>query len=185
MGILSIGCIVTCVIGTLVSIGWSLGIIESICLTIVVGLSVDYSAHQGSSYEESRKGKRAGRTRDMLSRVGLSIFSAGLTTVVSACFLIGATILFFQRFGLFIVITVGYSWVFALLAMPAMLHLFGPQMNQGNLFWFCRHKPQWLSERLDVQEEFPDMREEVDLEKAPPSKEPDIDGDFAEGVVEL
>jgi predicted RND superfamily exporter protein len=37
--------IVVAVVGTMVMIGWTLGVIESICITIVVGLSVDYTIH--------------------------------------------------------------------------------------------------------------------------------------------
>merc|ERR1711916_159582 len=157
--IFHIGAVVTCVIGVFVSAGWSLGIIESICLTIVVGLSVDYSAHMGDSYNASKKGHRHGRTRDMLATIGLTIFSAGLTTVASAMFLFGTTIIFFFRFGVFIVITVGYSFVFALLGMPSMLSLFGPQADEGNLLWFCREKPEKLAEFLDVQTDFPVLDE--------------------------
>lgn len=159
ISMLSIGAVVTCVIGTFVSIGWSLGVIESICLTIVVGLSVDYSAHMGDSYGASHKGQRHGRTRDMLATIGLSIFSAGITTMGSACFLLGTTIIFFTRFGVFILLTVSYSFVYALLGMPSMLSLFGPQGNEGNLLWFFRNKPAWLAEFLNVQTEFPDLED--------------------------
>merc|ERR1711991_563017 len=73
IAILTIGAVVTCVIGTIVAIGWTLGIIESICLTIVVGISVDYPAHMVESYNEAsrHKGVRFGRTRDSLTRVGI------------------------------------------------------------------------------------------------------------------
>lgn len=43
ISMVSIGAVVTCVIGTIVAVGWSLGIIESISLSIVTGLAVDYS----------------------------------------------------------------------------------------------------------------------------------------------
>merc|ERR1711879_726924 len=69
------------------------------------------------------------------------------------------SIIFFFRFGVFIVITVGYSFVFALLGVPSMMSLFGPQGNEGNLLWFFRNKPRWLADRLDVQTSFPDLDE--------------------------
>lgn len=156
---ISIGSVVACVIGTMVSIGWTLGVIESISLTIVTGLSVDYSAHIGETYDESHKGARLNRLRDMLGTIGLSVFSAGVTSFVSAAFLLGTTIIFFFRFGVFIMLTVGYSFVFSLLFLPCLLSLAGSSGNFGNLFWFFRNKPKFIADAVNYQEEFPDLVE--------------------------
>jgi len=47
-------------------IGWQLGVIESISVTILVGLSVDYIVHLAVGYVESRHSKRHARTRESL-----------------------------------------------------------------------------------------------------------------------
>ena len=159
IAIVAIGAVVTCVIGTIVSIGWTLGIIESICLTIVVGLSVDYPAHMVESYNEvsSRKGTRFNRTRLSLTRVGISIFFAFISSFVSGCFLLGTEIIFFYKFGIFIILVVFYAIIWALLAVPSMFSLFGPQGMSGNLFWFFRNKPQCCAKRINT--DFPDLDE--------------------------
>lgn len=135
----------------------------------------------GDSYNDSHKGLRHGRTRDMLATIGLSVFSAGATTLGSAFFLFGTTIVFFYRFGAFIAITVGYSCVYAFLCMPAMLYLFGPQRNEGNLRWFFRHKPKWLADFLQVPESWPDesgqldqVYDETDTELTTASTDPNV-----------
>ncbi len=160
----------------MVSIGWTLGVIESICLTIVTGLSVDYSAHIGETYDESHKGARLNRLRDMLGTIGLSVFSAGVTSFGSACFLLGTTIIFFFRFGVFIMLTIGYSFIFALLFLPCVLSFIGASGNFGKLTWFVRNKPkveescllsdfvinkrlQFLADLVDWQDEYPDLIE--------------------------
>ena len=45
LAIFSIGCIVASLIACLVWLGWTMSMLESICLTILVGLSVDYTIH--------------------------------------------------------------------------------------------------------------------------------------------
>jgi predicted RND superfamily exporter protein len=193
--IFHIGMVVTCVIGVFVSAGWSLGIIESICLTIVVGLSVDYSAHMGDSYNASKKGHRHGRSRDMLATIGLTIFSAGLTTVGSACFLFGTTIIFFNRFGAFIVITVGFSLVFALLGMPSTLYTIGPNGNKGELLWFFRNKPEFIAKHLNYPDHYDDLdkynathdkfgRKLPEVSKMTTEKD-NIEKEYEKGVIEL
>eukprot|EP01045_Picozoa_sp_COSAG04_P031513 COSAG04_NODE_5858_length_1470_cov_1.499635_1_plen_105_part_00 len=41
--------VVNAVVGTMVIMGWTLGVVESICLTICVGLSVDCTPQQPQS----------------------------------------------------------------------------------------------------------------------------------------
>merc|ERR1719261_817333 len=42
--------VVTCTFGALALAGWSLGTVEAICITMLVGLSVDYAVHLSDSY---------------------------------------------------------------------------------------------------------------------------------------
>ena len=124
----------------------------------------------------------------MLATVGLSIFSAGITTIISAFFLFGTTIIFFFRFGVFICMTVGYSYVFALFGMPAMLSLFGPQGNEGNLLWFFRNKPEFLAKRLNIRDNYQDLDEynaTHDCCGRKVAKSTFIGKDFEEGAIEL
>lgn len=64
--------------------GWELTILESIALTVLVGLSVDYSIHVATSWLETQntstgKGKEArnARLQYMLTSIGISVTSAG------------------------------------------------------------------------------------------------------------
>jgi len=47
---LTIASIVTCTFGTLQLFGWSLGIAEVVCITMLVGFSVDYTVHLCDSF---------------------------------------------------------------------------------------------------------------------------------------
>jgi hypothetical protein len=52
LAVLTIACVVACVIGMMYLAGWELGNIESICLTILAGFCADYIVHLAHSYVE-------------------------------------------------------------------------------------------------------------------------------------
>ena len=95
--ILSVAGVVVTFIGIIVAIGWELGIIESICITILVGLSVDYVLHIANSYNESEEKTRYEKVSMAILEIGVSVFSAAITTLGSATLLLFTTVLFFVR----------------------------------------------------------------------------------------
>merc|ERR1711959_157931 len=48
--LLTIAGVLASVLGTMVGLGWQLGTIESICLTILAGFSVDYVVHLAHAF---------------------------------------------------------------------------------------------------------------------------------------
>eukprot|EP01065_Artemidia_motanka_P032326 TRINITY_DN39338_c0_g1_i1.p1 TRINITY_DN39338_c0_g1~~TRINITY_DN39338_c0_g1_i1.p1 ORF type:complete len:1148 (+),score=297.26 TRINITY_DN39338_c0_g1_i1:66-3509(+) len=130
---LVIGCIVTCAIGVCVLMGWKLGILESIALVMVPGLAVDFVAHLADGYIESHEHDRGDRVRDMLANVGISVVSGAFSTLGSALFLFLPTIVFFNKFGTMIFITIALSLVWSLVFFPALLSTpLGPQGKTGD-----------------------------------------------------
>ena len=111
------GIVISCV-GFLVLMGWSLGMIESICLTICVGFSIDFVAHLAVAYNESEpEQSRYVRTRTALSELGISITSAGITTSGSALFLLPTISIGQQKMGAFVCFDVALSLFFNLSIM--------------------------------------------------------------------
>ncbi|PVD32342.1 hypothetical protein C0Q70_07775 [Pomacea canaliculata] len=120
-----------------------LSVLESLNLSLVVGLSVDYVVHLAEGYHSSTATNRLDRTRDMLDHVGISILSGAITTLGAAVFMCGAVILFFMQFGIFMFATIGFSLFFALLGFSVIMALVGPQKQTGSLvpvFWWVRYK---------------------------------------------
>ena len=94
-------------------IGWTVSAIESICLTILVGLSVDYTIHLANSWRESVGLKdREKRLQATLLEIGISVFSASITTFLACIPLFFCYILFFQKFGIFIALTIFWSTIY-------------------------------------------------------------------------
>lgn len=132
--------IVCCVVALMVLQGWELGVSESIAMIIVIGFSVDYVVHLAAHYVHNPADTRTERASSAISAMGVSIFSGGMTTLGSGVFLFFGTIIFFQKFGFIIVMTVLFSLSYALIYFVAFVHAFGPQYKQGDIspaFKYC------------------------------------------------
>ena len=108
---------------------------------LVVGLAVDYVVHLAEGYGRSEHKGRKERIRDTLTEVGISVLSGAVTTVGASLFMLGAKILFFVQFGVFVLSTLGFSLLFALGLFTTVCALIGPQDNVGSiksLFKCCK-----------------------------------------------
>ena len=102
LAVLTIGCVCTCVLGSMVFAGWQLGNMESICLTILAGFCVDYIVHLAHSYMESPdRSSREVRTRYSVGHMGVSVLSGALTSLGASLLLFFCTLKFFSIFGTF------------------------------------------------------------------------------------
>lgn len=133
LALVSIAGILTNLLALVLLFGWTLGITESIGVVIAVGFSFDYVAHVANAYVESRAGSRLDRTRDALTDLGISILAGAISTLLAGSMLFMATIIFFFKFGIFVVVTVALSLVWGLFFFPAMLLLVGPTGSSGEL----------------------------------------------------
>jgi len=129
--------IVLSLLGFLVLVGWTIGIIESVALTVVVGLSVDYTVHLSISYmKQVRQLKGKSKLEVLqytLAEIGISIVGGAATTASSVFPLFFTTIVFFTRFGEFVFVNILASLVVSLLLLVIILALIGPSENVGNL----------------------------------------------------
>ncbi|XP_070577305.1 protein dispatched homolog 1-like isoform X2 [Ptychodera flava] len=133
MATLSIGLTTGCVIGVIPLAGWKLGLLESLNLSLIVGLAVDYVVHLAEGYHLSPKEDRLGRLHDMLEHVGVSVVSGATTTLGASMFMLFAQIKFFMQFGIFMFSTIGFSLLFSLGLFTTMLGIMGPQGRTGSL----------------------------------------------------
>lgn len=136
--IISVIFIVGCVTSVMVLMGWELGVSESISTVIVIGFSVDYVVHLATHYVNSPLYYRNEKASAAISDMGISIFSGATTTLGSAIFLFGGTLVFFTKFAIVITITVLFSLIYSLVFFLALLHAYGPQGLIGNLCIFWR-----------------------------------------------
>lgn len=148
MSIVSIGGVVASLIAAMVMMGWSLSLIESICMTIVVGLSVDYVIHLANAYRESHEHTRFNRVRHALVVMGISVLSASVTTFLAGFVLFFGYIVFFVKFGIFIALTIFFSalWAFGFFMSLAAIAGYKEPHNDFVRFWkLVTCKPQTLA----------------------------------------
>eukprot|EP00794_Sanderia_malayensis_P015269 gene15269-16845_t len=120
----TIGGALSLVVAFFYFIGWRLGAIEAISLSILVGTSVDYTIHitegyvMASTIEDldgmTNKEIRFKRVRLALSHIGVSIFSSALTTLIAAIPLCLTSIRLFSKFGEILAINTGVSILYTL-----------------------------------------------------------------------
>merc|ERR1711907_235464 len=127
--VLTILGVLVSVLGSMVALGWELGTIESICLTILAGFSVDYVVHLAHAYVNAEKTERADRVRSALDEIGVSVFAGMVTSASAAVALMICQLQFFYKFGVFLMLTVSISWIWANVAFMAAMSLFGPESS--------------------------------------------------------
>jgi len=124
--IVSIYGIISCVMSSLILMGWEMGTLESLCMSILAGVSVDFIVHIGHSYMESLSEDRSENVRKSLGSIGISVASAGITTLITALILFACKMAFFQKFGVFLTFAMITALIFAFFCYPALLGALGP-----------------------------------------------------------
>ena len=148
--IVSIGIILASTMSVVVSLGWTLGFLEAICLCILIGLSVDFVIHMGHAYcAAAARGvhTRVERTKEAFARMAYPIASAAFTTFASASALFFCTITFFQKFGTIVMTSMICALCVSLAFYVALLLTVGPEGSFGDIRNFrhmCSCKPSSL-----------------------------------------
>jgi len=122
-------CVLVSVIGSVTMLGWTLGTIEAILISILAGFSVDYVIHLAHAYVTA-EGDTGERVEEAFADMGTSVFSGMLTSVVASIPLFFCTLTFFAKFGTFLCLTIALSWVFANFGFMTLLATFKIPMDK-------------------------------------------------------
>merc|ERR1712038_1333231 len=117
------------VIGSVTMLGWTLGTIEAILISILAGFSVDYVIHLAHAYHHAEGGVDD-RVLAAYGDMGVSVFSGMLTSVVASIPLFFCTLTFFAKFGTFLCFTIVLSWIFANFGFMCLLAQFKVSMDK-------------------------------------------------------
>ena len=99
--------------------------IEGLCITVLVGLAVDYCVHIALAFSEAEAVGVTDRLRHALVLMGTTVLGAGCTTAVSSGMLLFCTLLLFQKTGTVMVLN-------AVVGMVAAIALFPPLMKHAH-----------------------------------------------------
>jgi predicted RND superfamily exporter protein len=128
LSVISILCTIVSVIGTVTMLGWTLGTIEAILISILAGFSVDYVVHLAHAYAGS-SGQNHERVQHAFGEMGTPVLSGMLTSVLASLPLFSCQIVFFAKFGTFLCFTILWSWVFANFGFMSVVATIGSSKN--------------------------------------------------------
>ncbi|KAM3603534.1 uncharacterized protein V6R79_024202 [Siganus canaliculatus] len=131
--ILSIAGTIFVTVGSLVLLGWELNVLESVTISVAVGLSVDFAVHYGVAYRLAPEPDREGKVIFSLSRMGSAIAMAALTTFVAGAMMMPSTVLAYTQLGTFMMLIMCISWAFATFFFQCMCRCLGPQGTWGQI----------------------------------------------------
>ncbi|XP_066884216.1 protein dispatched homolog 1 isoform X2 [Kogia breviceps] len=131
--IISIAGTIFVTVGSLVLLGWELNVLESVTISVAVGLSVDFAVHYGVAYRLAPDADREGKVIFSLSRMGSAIAMAALTTFVAGAMMMPSTVLAYTQLGTFMMLIMCVSWAFATFFFQCMCRCLGPQGTCGQI----------------------------------------------------
>jgi predicted RND superfamily exporter protein len=102
---------------------WQLGMIESTCVIISIGISVDYVVHICHEYVNSDK---PNKLKDSIDKMCSTIIGGAITTSISAIFLILCNSYALNKFGILLMTTILSSVVSSLIFLPALILIVWP-----------------------------------------------------------
>ncbi|KAE8292345.1 Protein dispatched-like protein 3 [Larimichthys crocea] len=129
--------VICLVVAIMYWLGWEMGAVEAISLSILVGSSVDYCLHLVEGYllagetmsstpNSETPAERQRRTLEAVNHVGVAIVSSAVTTVISTVPLFFCVIVPFAKFGQIVAINTAVSILFTLTVTVAMLAFMAP-----------------------------------------------------------
>uniref|UniRef100_A0A3Q2QZD5 Dispatched RND transporter family member 3 n=1 Tax=Fundulus heteroclitus TaxID=8078 RepID=A0A3Q2QZD5_FUNHE len=122
--------VICLVVAVMYWLGWEMGAVEAISLSILVGSSVDYCLHLVEGYllagETEPSAERQRRTLEAVNHVGVAIVSSAVTTAISTVPLFFCVIVPFAKFGQIVAINTAVSILFTLSVTSALLSCMAP-----------------------------------------------------------
>lgn len=133
IAILSISGIILGLMSMIKVLGWEFGIIESVCVIIFIGISVDYVVHICHQYIHAMDSQRKARMDFAFKNMGATILGGAQTSCISAFFLITCQADSLNKFGILLLTTITCSIIASLILFPGIIYVIGPNNLQGNL----------------------------------------------------
>ena len=112
---------------SLVSIGWELGFLESVCFAILIGISCDFVIHFGHAYIASPGHlAKEERTKHAVIHMGPSILASAFTTFTAALIMLFCRLAFFIQFAEMLVFTITHAIIGSFVVYLLLSDTFGP-----------------------------------------------------------
>ncbi|XP_011863762.1 PREDICTED: protein dispatched-like [Vollenhovia emeryi] len=124
--IVAIGAVIIVTVAMLILLGWTLNVLESIAISTTIGLAVDFSLHYAVSYKACMSEKKIDRVKTALQQMGGPTLMAAITTGAAGALMLPSQVLAYIQIGVFLLLVMGVSWIYATLFLCSMLAVVGP-----------------------------------------------------------
>ncbi|XP_055523625.1 protein dispatched [Wyeomyia smithii] len=118
-------------VAVLVLLGWKLNVLESVAVSTAIGLAVDFSLHYGVHYRLSTDSDRKSSTYYSMTRMIGPTAMAAITTAVAGALMLPSNVLAYIQIGVFLLIAMLTSWIYATFFLMSLLRVIGPQFGFG------------------------------------------------------
>merc|ERR1719350_1383740 len=124
--ILTVFSVILVTITILVLLGWELNILESVVITLAIGLSVDFTLHYGIMYKLSGETDRDKAVTFSIATMASPVSMAALTTLSAGVCLLPTRVLAYIQIGTFIAVLMSISWIFSTFFFQSIMRSWGP-----------------------------------------------------------
>lgn len=141
--ILAIGAAIVVTVACLVLLGWRLNVLESVAVSTAIGLTVDFSLHYSVSYRASASEEKVGRAKCALEQMGGPTLMAAVTSGAAGALMLPSQVLAYIQIGIFLLLVMGISWIYATLFLCPILAVIGPSKHFAQ-YQYPRFSTSWL-----------------------------------------
>lgn len=118
-------------IAALVLLKWKLNILESIAVNTAIGLGIDFVLHYALNYQMSELKDRKSATQYALSHMIGPTLMAAITTAIAGIFMVFSSVLAYIQIGIFLLIVMTISWLYATFFFTSILWILGPEKHSN------------------------------------------------------
>jgi predicted RND superfamily exporter protein len=123
IALIPVGISMIWILGTMFFIGYDLNILTITVTSLTIGIGIDYSIHATERFKlvADKTGDIQAAVIETISKTGGALLIAALTTTLGFAILVFAPIPPEQQFGVITAITITYSFIISVLALPLVL----------------------------------------------------------------
>ena len=137
----TIAAIIFTTISALVLMEWELNILESMTITLAVGLSMDFVLHLAVAFKLCETDLDSdGKIQQVLSSVSTAVTMAALTTFLAGISLIRVQTKFLLQLGTFLMLIMTISWVYSIFFFLPLVVLLSQGVDGLKLYYQDRKK---------------------------------------------
>lgn len=133
LAVVSISAVILVTLAALVLLGWRLNVLESVTVSVAIGLAVDFTLHYGVAYRLSPESEREAAVSWAVGRLGSPVFMAAATSLAAGVSMLPANVLAYVHIGTFLTVITSVSYIYATLFYLPLLRIFGPESGCGQL----------------------------------------------------